>query len=162
MSVRRPVMRAEGIVVRETTEADGEKVTRVLVQCDRQESFYRFPGGSVEFGETAATAIVREFQEEFALPVDVGALAAVAEDLLQYEGRDYHQCTLIHWSEIADGDVRERYQHREHEEIQLVWRTLDELGQRPVYPTGMMEHLLSGDRTVRHLVENQMGEKMEC
>jgi 8-oxo-dGTP diphosphatase len=50
INLNRPLLRAEAIIIRK----DG---LAVLVQCDLEESFYRFPGGSVEFGETAAEAI---------------------------------------------------------------------------------------------------------
>ncbi|BCG60801.1 hypothetical protein PUR_42260 [Paenibacillus sp. URB8-2] len=61
----KPLQRAEGIIC-------NHEFTRFLVQCDTDESFYRFPGGSIEFGETASEAIVRELLEGFDLTVSVG------------------------------------------------------------------------------------------
>ena len=40
----KPLLRAEGIIY-------DKDFTRILVQCDKEESFFRFPGGGVEFGE---------------------------------------------------------------------------------------------------------------
>ncbi|MEK4512098.1 hypothetical protein [Paenibacillus sp. FSL K6-2524] len=48
--MKKPLVRAEGIV-------SNDDFTKFLVQCDSEESFYRFPGGGVEFGETTAEAI---------------------------------------------------------------------------------------------------------
>src|SRR4051794_11701299 len=75
----RPLLRAEGIIVRK----DG---LAVLVQCDSEESFYRFPGGGVEFGEAAAEAIKRELIEEFDLQAEIGALACLNESIVEYDG----------------------------------------------------------------------------
>ncbi|WP_408635366.1 NUDIX domain-containing protein [Paenibacillus selenitireducens] len=67
----KPLLRAEGIIY-------DKDFRRFLVQCDREESFYRFPGGAVKFGETAGEAISRELIEEFDLSIIVETLAVVS------------------------------------------------------------------------------------
>lgn len=42
-----------------------------------------FPGGSIEFGETAKEAIVRELMEESDLKIDVQELAVVNEHIFE-------------------------------------------------------------------------------
>lgn len=44
--MKSPRLRAEVMIL-------NEDHSKVLVQCDLSETFYRFPGGSIEFGETA-------------------------------------------------------------------------------------------------------------
>jgi 8-oxo-dGTP diphosphatase len=48
----------------------------VLVSDERRHniSFTKFPGGGLEFGEGVKGALIREFQEELGIPVDVGDL----------------------------------------------------------------------------------------
>jgi 8-oxo-dGTP diphosphatase len=93
----KPSLRAEGIICT-------DDFSRVLVQCDKEESFYRFPGGSIEFGETAAEAIIRELIEEFDLEVEVNTLALINESIVEYDGKKRHDCTLLHWCELkVDG-----------------------------------------------------------
>ena len=41
-----PKLRAEAMIL-------NEDHSKVLVQCDENGSFYRFPGSSIEFGETS-------------------------------------------------------------------------------------------------------------
>lgn len=60
-----------------------EDHSKVLVQCDENELFYRFPGGSIEFGETAKEAIIRELMEEYDLKIDVQELAVVNEHIFE-------------------------------------------------------------------------------
>jgi ADP-ribose pyrophosphatase YjhB (NUDIX family) len=151
--MRKPLLRAEGIIFSD----DGESV---FVQCDKDESFYRFPGGAIEFGETAAEAIVRELVEEFDLEVAVRELIATNESIVEYDGKQRHDCTLIHRCELVGnrfgesaGHGDQALQHKEREEIQLVWKKVTELSAKPVYPEGIMEVLGSGDfQWVRHLV----------
>lgn len=62
--MKSPRLRAEVMIL-------NEDHSNVLVQCDLRETFYRFPGGYIEFGETAKEAIVRELIEEYNLKIDV-------------------------------------------------------------------------------------------
>ena len=105
----RPRLRAEVMIV-------NEEHSKVLVQCDENESFYRFPGGSIEFGETSKEAIIRELIEEYDLKVDVQELAIVNEHIFEWNNEKGHHCTLIHWGtaqEVVTNEIR----HKEHEDI---------------------------------------------
>ncbi|MDQ0888838.1 8-oxo-dGTP diphosphatase [Paenibacillus sp. V4I9] len=143
--MNRPILRAEAIVIRK----DG---LAVLVQCDKQESFYRFPGGDVEFGETAAEAIKRELIEEFDLQSEIGSLACLNESIVEYDGKKRHDCTILHWGSINDAQIHENLNHNEREEIKLTWRTFEQLKQKPLYPEGILDFLLDRVVTVSHLV----------
>jgi len=67
-------IRAAGILVRE-----GELL---LVRHEKNgRSYWLFPGGGVDYGETAAAALRREFLEECGLAVDVGDLVLVHDSI---------------------------------------------------------------------------------
>jgi ADP-ribose pyrophosphatase YjhB (NUDIX family) len=91
--MNKPLLRAEGII-------SNKDKTKFLVQCDLEETFYRLPGGSIEFGERASDAIIRELIEEFDLKVRVDNLVCVNENVIEYEGKKRHDCTLIHWYSV--------------------------------------------------------------
>lgn len=94
--MKSPRLRAEVMIL-------NEDHSNVLVQCDLRETFYRFPGGYIEFGETAKEAIVRELIEEYNLKIDVQELAVVNEHIFEWDNEKGHHCTLIH-----RGIVKER------------------------------------------------------
>ncbi|WP_199613792.1 NUDIX domain-containing protein [Paenibacillus alkalitolerans] len=119
--MNRPLLRAEAIIIRK----DG---LSVLVQCDNEETFYRFPGGGVEFGETAAEDIKRELIEEFDLQSEIGALACLNESIIEYDGKKRHDCTILHWGSIDDIQVPDSINHNERDGIKLTWRTWDQKG----------------------------------
>lgn len=143
--MNQPLLRAEAIII-------GNDGNSVFVQCDNEESFYRFPGGSVEFGETAAEAIRRELIEEFDLQSEVGALACLDESIVEYDGKKIHNCTILHWVSIDDSLIQDSLIHNERQGIKLIWRTFDQLKQKPLYPEGILDFLILKQEPVSHLV----------
>ncbi|WP_342587516.1 NUDIX domain-containing protein [Halalkalibacter urbisdiaboli] len=139
-----PLLRAEGIIINNDR-------TKILVQCDLAESFYRFPGGGIEFGETASEAIKRELIEEFDLEIDVGNLACINESIVEYDGKKRHDCTLIHWCS-GGNKVKSPLIHNERTEVQLVWRNIEQLEQKITYPEGIIEFISSGSDKIKHLI----------
>lgn len=123
-----------------------------MVQCNDVETFYRFPGGSVEFGETAAEAIRRELIEEFDLQAEIGSLACLNESIVEYEGKRRHDCTILHWGSTNEALIPNFVNHNEREGIKLIWRTFDQLKQRPLYPEGILDFLLERVERVTHLI----------
>jgi 8-oxo-dGTP diphosphatase len=140
-----PLLRAEVIIIHENGK-------QVLVQCDNEESFYRFPGGSIEFGETAAEAIQRELIEEYDLPSEIGILACVNENIIEYDGKKRHNCTLLHWGSIELNILDDYIQHKEQFHVKLTWRNFDQLKKKPVYPEGILDFILQRSETPIHLV----------
>ncbi|MBE5106539.1 NUDIX domain-containing protein [Bacillus thuringiensis] len=125
-----PVVRAEVVIL-------NENCSKVLVQCDLNEPFFRFPGGSIVFGETVQEAIMRELLEEYNLKVFVQGLAVVNEHVFEWNNEKGHHCTLIHWgtvTEIATNEIK----HKEHEDIILIWKSIEELKEKRPYPEGIV------------------------
>ncbi|MFD6508190.1 NUDIX domain-containing protein [Bacillus sp. NPDC060175] len=144
--MKSPRLRAEAMVL-------NEDHSKVLVQCDENESFYRFPGGSIEFGETAKEAIIRELMEEYDLKVDVQELAIVNEQIFEWNNEKGHHFTLIHWGtveEIITNEIR----HKEHEDIILIWKSLEALKEKPKFPEGIVSYLEEDNRNVVHFISN--------
>lgn len=67
----------------------------VLVQrghdAVKDQHFYRALGGGIEFGELAADALCREFQEELGIELDHVELLDVVENIFVYEGTAGHE-----------------------------------------------------------------------
>ncbi|GHT81536.1 DNA mismatch repair protein MutT [Spirochaetia bacterium] len=78
---------------------------------------WEFPGGKVEEGETDEEALVREFQEEFAIPVTVGPLLAAASFehrglsrtlrgyLITLSGHDFTLSEHTEWNWVTLKDI---------------------------------------------------------
>ncbi|WP_433772293.1 NUDIX domain-containing protein [Bacillus wiedmannii] len=148
--MKSPRLRAEAMIL-------NDDHSKVLVQCDENESFYRFPGGSIEFGETAKEAIERELWEEYNLEVFVQELAVVNENVFEWNGEKGHHCTLIHWGTVREV-VTNEIRHKEHEDIILIWKSIEELKAKPTYPEGILSYLEENNRNIVHFIlDNSMG-----
>ncbi|MGG0301542.1 NUDIX domain-containing protein [Bacillus albus] len=146
--MKSPRLRAEVMIV-------NEDPSKVLVQCDLRETFYRFPGGSIEFGETAKEAIIRELMEEYDLKIYAQELAVVNEHIFEWNNGKGHHCTLIHWGtveEIITNEIR----HKEHADIILIWKSIEELKMKPTYPEGILSYLEEDNRNIVHFISKNI------
>ncbi|PFJ91102.1 DNA mismatch repair protein MutT [Bacillus cereus] len=139
-----PKLRAEAMIL-------NEDHSKVLVQCDLSETFYRFPGGSIEFGETTKEAIMRELMEEYDLKIDVQELAVVNEHIFEWNNEKGHHCTLIHWGTVKER-VTNEIRHKEHEDIILIWKSIEQLNNKPTYPDGIVSYLEDNKRNIVHFI----------
>ncbi len=142
--MKMPKLRAEAMIL-------NEDHSKVLVQCDLRETFYRFPGGSIEFGETAKEAIIRELMEEYDLKIDVQELAVVNEHIFEWNNEKGHHCTLIHWGTVKER-VTNEIRHKEYGDIILIWKSIEELKEKPTYPEGIVSYLEENKRNIVHFI----------
>jgi ADP-ribose pyrophosphatase YjhB (NUDIX family) len=56
---------------------------------------WEFPGGGVEYGERLTDAVRREFEEEYGMVIEVGALLAVDDHILEEEGQHWISPTFL-------------------------------------------------------------------
>lgn len=146
--MKSPQLRAEVMILNEDR-------SKVIVQCDLSETFYRFPGGSIEFGETAKEAIIRELMEEYDLKIDVQGLALVNEHIFEWNNEKGHHCTLIHWGTVQERITNE-IRHKEYEDIKLTWKSINELMEKPTYPKGILSYLEEDNRNIVHFISKNI------
>lgn len=107
---------------------------------DPDYTFYRSPGGGVEFGERAAETVQREMLEELGHTVQVDRLLGVVENHFVHRGQRGHEVVfnfLVHFDD-ATLYTREEFPVVEDngEQFSAYWVQLDDLEQQniPFYP----------------------------
>ena len=111
--------------------------------------------GSIEFGETAKEAIIRELMEEYDLKIDVQELAVVNEHIFEWNNEKGHYCTLIHWGTVKER-VTNEIRHKEYEDIILIWKSIEELKEKPTYPEGIVSYLEENNHNIVHFVSKNI------
>lgn len=84
----RPI--AVGVLVR-----DGHALVEVYPATDRRPAFARAIGGGIMFGETAADAVAREFQEELGCAVASARALGTLENIFQNESGPGHEIAFV-------------------------------------------------------------------
>lgn len=106
--------------------------------------FYRPIGGHVDFGERAADAVAREWDEEYGLALEEVRLLGVVENVFTYEGRPGHEVVFVFDARIADAEVYARDEvvgvDTDGKRHEAVWVPLAELaeGAIPLSPDGVL------------------------
>ncbi|WP_245823282.1 NUDIX hydrolase [Antarctobacter heliothermus] len=105
-------------------------------------------GGSVELGETAEAAVVREFQEELGIAVDTLGPPVFMENIFIHEGCLGHEILAIFDVSFPDGAFADVTRIEFHEDDGTTcfaeWFALDTLdlaGRPQLYPEGLKAHL---------------------
>jgi ADP-ribose pyrophosphatase YjhB (NUDIX family) len=72
---------------------------------DGDRVFHRLIGGSVELGERAAEAVVREVAEELKATLVEPELLGVVENVFRFAGELGHEVVFVYAGRLAEGDV---------------------------------------------------------
>ncbi|MCL2810599.1 MAG: NUDIX hydrolase [Clostridia bacterium] len=135
----------------------------VLLQKATKETGYSIPGGHVEFGETNAHTLEREFREEIKADIVVGSLKWVAEIFFPWGDKPCHQISLYYDVALKDETQiplegmfigKERIEGRNFQ-IEFHWIPVSVLNQIEVYPTNIAALLSRYQEGVQHFVYRQ-------
>lgn len=110
--------------------------------------FHRAIGGGIEFGETAADALHREFMEELGVRLDGCELLGVFENIFTYEGAACHEIAHVYAVTSAELDALplDAELHVLDEGSPVRWVPVDGIRSgtaRVLYPVGATEALFS-------------------
>lgn len=114
-------------------------------------TYYLFPGGEVEVGETIEEAAIRETCEELGLNVQLGPLVAIVE----FRNRDqYYYLASAIGGKFGTGDGKELSSSPESlaGSYRPIWLHLNDLRNHDVRPKALAEALFSDAFTVGKVV----------
>lgn len=134
---------------------------KVLLQKPTNDNAHAFPGGHVEFGETNAETLIREFKEEIGADIQFGELKWVAEAFFPWggSGKPCHQICLYYMVEILNPEIPKdgMIMATEHIEgrnfaLEYHWVPLENVEKLEVYPTQTPALLQKLHEGVQHFV----------
>lgn len=106
-------------------------------------------GGSVDFGESAEAAVIREFLEELGIAVATRGAPVFMENLYTHEGHRGHEILAIFDVVLPEGAFDGQDRIAFHEDNGMLchaeWfdlASLDQPGGPELFPTGLKAHLV--------------------
>jgi len=117
-----------------------ELVSRYPVDpASGQAQFHRLLGGSIELGEKAADAAVREIVEEVQHTVVAPELLGVVENIFTFEGEPGHEIVFVYRADVPTDLVPDEgawFAEDDGAPMYVLWRDLDATTP-PLYPDGL-------------------------
>ena len=108
------------------------------------------PGGHIEFGESAATALTRELQEETGLEIRVGELGLITEErFTDHKGSEHHEINLVFHVEPREpfdlaGSTPPPPIPSLEDKIAFQWIDMAAIVDLPLYPDAIRAWLVAG------------------
>ncbi len=112
-----------------------------------EESFYRFLGGGIDFGETSKAALVREFQEEIRAELTDVEYLGCLDNIFTLNGKPKHELVQLFRARFVDGafyQLDEKFDLVEGDRTtKAFWiKTADALsGKRRLVPDSCLKYL---------------------
>lgn len=121
----------------------------LVVEYDdiREFTFYRPPGGGIEFGEHSREAAAREMHEELGVIVTDLRRLGMVENIFCAGGEQYHEIIIVYEGRFAKNTLynRQRFDVNEDDELFLtaMWKQLDmfAVDGAVLFPTGLVDLL---------------------
>jgi len=130
----------------------------VLLHRAEGDDFWALPGGRVESGEEATTAVVRELHEELGLVIHPGPLVLLVENFFVYGGLKHHEVGLYFTAEAQAGSrvLTDPGPYRGVEgarELIFAWFPRSALGDVDLRPSFLVRTLAAQDLAFTHVVQ---------
>lgn len=122
--------RAIELIARAVIAADD----RVLVVRKKGASYTFLPGGHVDFGEPAETALARELQEELGTDASVGRFLGAVENCFTNVSGQFHEVNLIFAATLPELPGVTAVASRESH-LEFLWQPAGQLADKNLQPS---------------------------
>lgn len=115
---------------------------KILVCKKVDKKYYFFPGGHIEFGESAKESLDRELKEELGLKIKKCSFIGGSEHLFTEDGIKHHEINLAFDIKVDKLKLKSRENH-----IEFFLKTKKELSKEKVLPKVLTKAILKWLKT---------------
>jgi len=113
------------------------KQGKILVCKRKDRNYYFFPGGHVNFGESAKKALTRELKEELNLSVQGVSFIGAMENIFREDGLKKHEFNLVYSVQAKDAQDKSA-----EDNLDFFFFDIKRFSKERVLPTAMKEQVL--------------------
>lgn len=115
----------------------------------KKETFFRPPGGAIEFGERSRESIVREIREEMGVQIRDLSYIGMIENIFTYDGKPGHEIVLVYEANFVDSLLYKLKSVRLKDNgdwLTAMWKPMADFrsGSTILYPEGLLDLLSEG------------------
>lgn len=134
------------------------KNNKIFLSKLKDDAYWTFVGGKVEFSEATDTAILREYKEEVGANLQVDKMIALIENFFDLKGQSWHQYIFFYLLrddnnelEFFDGEK----QVLDNNEAIYKWVDLSDLDNIPIKPDCSREILQKLPKNIKHYINKE-------
>ena len=110
---------------------------KILVCVGKKNGIYFFPGGHIEYGETAEAALKRELKEELNIRIKKASFMGTVENIYKEDGQTHHEINLV-----FDCSVDKIHSQSQEEHIDFTLLNKNEFARIKVLPITLHKNVM--------------------
>ncbi len=104
---------------------------RILLPKPKNESWYFFPGGHIDFGEKAEKALRRELKEELSVEIEKVEFIGTVENCYDEKSVRHHELDIVFAVNLGNQEIQDVEDH-----IDFHWIDLEKLEKADILSNG--------------------------
>lgn len=134
------------------------KDNKILLSKLKKDKYWTFIGGKVVFGESTDCAILREYEEEVGVRLQIDRMIAIIENFFDLQGDSWHQY-IFFYQLRDDNNVLEIFEGEreieDNKEAIYRWFDLAEIDNVTLKPDCSREILMNISHNIQHYINRE-------
>jgi len=110
---------------------------KILVCHNKERKYYFFPGGHINFGETAKEALKRELKEELDIKIKNCFFIGAIENVFKEQGKMHHELDLV-----FNVEAEEIHDKSKEDHISFFFLDMEKFSKEAVFPIALRDNII--------------------